>query len=343
MSTKIFKLLTGFSAIAVAGLLSLVPAKTTQASVPSSAPSSVPTGSMTTSKITIYDYASVSAPAPTAPVPTSSIPIGPSPIRTTVYGSINWSYNLADPSNSPDTQTSSNPAFYFEIRRDDLQRARGYLDFIDNLNDSDNGTVSFSFSYLGTNYSGSAGLSYEAYGYMSFDAADDFRATMPPASSSPETTGSATTDSTPASTETPAPSDPAASTEPTAPADPAASTQPSAPVDPTVPSGAPLSDEEAAARAFSQAIAETVNEIEHASEGQVITCKGSGALSYRILAALAKTKGVTLIYTYEYKGIIFQSTITSELAAAAFSPEIEWYGPCFLAEHFPTGIVGVRL
>lgn len=337
MSSKIFKFLTGFSAIAVAGLLSLVPAKTTQASVPTSAPSSVPTGSMTTSKITIYDYASVSAPAPTAPVPSSSIPIEPSPIRTTVYGTINWSYNLADPSNSPDTQTSSNPALYFEIWRDDLQRARGFMDFIDYLNDSDNGTVSFSFSYLGTNYSGSAGLSYEAYNYMSFDTADDFRATMPPASNSPETTGSTTTDSTPASTETPAPSDPAASTQPSAPVD---STDPTVP---TVPSGTPLSDEEAAARAFSQAIAETVNEIEHASEGQVITCKGSGALSYRILAALAKTKGVTLIYTYEYKGIIFQSTITSELAAAAFSPEIEWYGSCFLAEHFPTGIVGVRL
>ena len=345
MSTKILKLLTGISAIAVAGLLSLVPAKTTQASVPQNAPSSVPSGtSSSANRIEVLDCR-----------PTPGNDCSPSPVST--YGSITWTHDTG--SSIPPIASGDPYSFKFRINSNNSQTVDASIRLIGRPYYACYGTASFTFTYNNVEYSGLINLSNPGNSqsaYTSGIQTDDFRTVIPPSpSASAEPTASvdpaastqpsASADPA-ASTQPSASADPAASTQPSASADPAASTQPGASTDPTVPtvpSGAPLSDEEAAARAFAQAITETVNEIEHASEGQVLTCKGSGALSYRILSALAKTKGVTLIYSFEYKGIIFQSTITSELAAQAFSPDIEWYGPCFLAEHFPTIITGVRM
>ena len=333
MSTKILKLLTGISAIAVAGFLSLVPAKNTQASVPQNAPSSVPSGtSSSANRIEVLDCR-----------PTPGNDCSPSPVST--YGSITWTHDTG--SSIPPIASGDPYSFKFRINSNNSQTVDASIRLIGSPYYACYGTASFTFTYNNVEYSGLINLSNPGNSqsaYTSGIQTDDFRTVIPP---SPSASAEPTASVDPAaSTQPSASADPAASTQPSASADPAASTQPGASADPTaptVPSGAPLSDEEAAARAFAQAITETVNEIEHATEGQVITCKGSGALSYRILAALAKTKGVTFIYSFEYKGIIFQSTITSELAAQAFSPEIEWYGPCFLAEHFPTIITGVRM
>ncbi|MBP5554635.1 MAG: hypothetical protein J6X94_07170 [Lachnospiraceae bacterium] len=69
----------------------------------------------------------------------------------------------------------------------------------------------------------------------------------------------------------------------------------------------------------------------------------NGAINYRIIKALANTQGVTLLYTFEYKGYVFTSAITSELAAQIFIEGEDWYGPCYIAKYCPTALVGVAL
>ena len=73
----------------------------------------------------------------------------------------------------------------------------------------------------------------------------------------------------------------------------------------------------------------------------VYECKG--AVNSRIISALAKSEGVTLLYTFEYEGYVFTSTITSEDAARIFSADIPWYGPCYIASNCPTVMVGVAV
>ncbi len=113
-------------------------------------------------------------------------------------------------------------------------------------------------------------------------------------------------------------------------------------------SGAPSGDP--AAKAFNEAINNTVNEIELAilglnadgtvNETRTVKYKSSGAISPKIISALAHAENVTLIYTFEYEGIIFQSAITSEAAAAMYSPTIPWYGPCYIATFCPPIPIG---
>ncbi len=337
MNTKILKLFTGISVLAAAGLLCLVPANTCRASVPSSAPSSVPSsrtshsGTITSESLYVADH---------------RIDTSASPVYTS--GSINWTFDV-ETSNYP--HRSQDPHIEIEINSDSSQTISAYIPFVYSLVSEDSGTASFNVTFDNVEYSGSVDLAHInpssspdlAYGEywkrLHGVITGDFRTVIPPATSGTTTSGTTTSGTTTSGTTTPETTTPGSTT-------PETTTPGTTTPDPatfTIPSGAPLSDDEASARAFAKAIDEIVNQIKNASEGQVIFCKGSGALSYKILAALAKTKGVTFIYTYEYEGIIFQSTITSELAAAAYSPEIEWYGPCFLAEHFPTGIVGVRL
>ena len=67
----------------------------------------------------------------------------------------------------------------------------------------------------------------------------------------------------------------------------------------------------------------------------------NGAISEKIIRALAQSEGVTLIYTFEYEGYTFRSTITSELAKEIMSPDIPWYGPCYIACNCPTEFVAV--
>ncbi len=102
---------------------------------------------------------------------------------------------------------------------------------------------------------------------------------------------------------------------------------------------------------MSQEIASEINDIKLASNGlnpdgtvsadKTITIEGKGALNSNVMRTLANSDGVTVNYTYEYQGYRFMSTITSEGAAKIFSEDIAWYGPCFLANNFPTAMIGV--
>ncbi len=102
---------------------------------------------------------------------------------------------------------------------------------------------------------------------------------------------------------------------------------------------------------FSEEITTTVEDIVKAAQGinhdgsenpqKVVFYNCNGAVNYRIIQALAKTQGVTLLYTFEYQGYVFTSAITSEMAAQIFIEGEDWYGPCYIAKHCPTVLVDV--
>ena len=74
---------------------------------------------------------------------------------------------------------------------------------------------------------------------------------------------------------------------------------------------------------------------------KVVFYNYNGAINYRIINALAKTQGVTLLYTFEYQGYVFTSAITSENAANIILENEDWYGSCYIAQNCPTALVGV--
>ena len=102
---------------------------------------------------------------------------------------------------------------------------------------------------------------------------------------------------------------------------------------------------------MSQEIASEINDIKLASNGlnpdgtvsadKTITIEGKGALNSNVMRTLANSDGVTVNYIYEFAGYKFMSTITSAGAASIFTEDIPWYGPCFLANNFPTAMIGV--
>lgn len=102
---------------------------------------------------------------------------------------------------------------------------------------------------------------------------------------------------------------------------------------------------------MSQEIASEINDIKLASNGlnpdgtvstdKTITIEGKGALNSNVMRTLANADGVTVNYIYEFAGYKFMSTITSAGAASVFTEDIPWYGPCFLANNFPTAMIGV--
>lgn len=102
---------------------------------------------------------------------------------------------------------------------------------------------------------------------------------------------------------------------------------------------------------MSQEIASEINDIKLASNGlnpdgtvsanKTITIEGKGALNLNVMRTLANSDGVTVNYIYEFAGYKFMSTITSAGAASVFTEDIPWYGPCFLANNFPTAMIGV--
>ena len=102
---------------------------------------------------------------------------------------------------------------------------------------------------------------------------------------------------------------------------------------------------------MSQEIASEINDIKLASNGlnpdgtvsadKTITIEGKGALNSNVMRTLANSDGVTVNYIYEFAGYKFMSTITSAVAASVFTEDIPWYGPCFLANNFPTAMIGV--
>ncbi|MBP8968507.1 MAG: hypothetical protein KBG42_04405 [Lachnospiraceae bacterium] len=102
---------------------------------------------------------------------------------------------------------------------------------------------------------------------------------------------------------------------------------------------------------FRKSINDKVTEIELAVKGlnadgsidesKTVEYNCKGAINHKIIEALAKAEGVTLIYTFEYQGYVFTSTITSADAAKMYSPDIDWYGPCYIANNCPTAMIGV--
>lgn len=99
-------------------------------------------------------------------------------------------------------------------------------------------------------------------------------------------------------------------------------------------------------------INQTANEVALAVQGmnfdgsanpaKIVECEG-GALNGIIMNSMTKAPGVTLFFDYNYAGYRFRSAITPELAAQYFSTDIPWYGPCYIAERFPTVMTGPAL
>lgn len=71
-------------------------------------------------------------------------------------------------------------------------------------------------------------------------------------------------------------------------------------------------------------------------DARVIEFNVGTALPKDVIKALANSTGVTLKFTFVYEGFEFCVTITSEDAKRIYDPEIDWYGPCFLAQNCPT-------
>lgn len=71
-------------------------------------------------------------------------------------------------------------------------------------------------------------------------------------------------------------------------------------------------------------------------ENRVIEFSEGDALPRDVIAALANSKDVTLKFTFVYKGFEFCTTITSEDAKRLNNPSVIWWGPCYLADNFPT-------
>lgn len=278
MNKKILTILTGVSALVVAGLLSFIPASVSRAAGPSMGPAPV------TYEIYITDRSNCVIPQSNTPAP-SEAPAA-SPIYTTVPGTVNWTYSNIEPSN---LTAPASQAFEFEIRRDGTQGVYAYTSFRNNNNSSACGTASFSFTYSGTQYAGTIDLFYAPCWQNAIEGEmEGFFEYIPP-------------------------------------------------VNP-------------AANEFYAAIDNTVNAIGLAIQGfnadgtvnetRTVEYKSSGAISPKIIYALAHAENVTLIYTFEYEGIIFQSAITSEAAAAMYSPTIPWYGPCYIATFCPPIPIG---
>lgn len=294
MNKKFLSILTGVSALAVAGLLSIIPSSVSHAA-PSQAPATVTT-------IHVEDHRSGYA-----------YPDG-SPAATDVNCEFEYSYsgraNICNVSfrylQFTISQSGTAQQLNCDGRIDDTVSSFGPRI---TMRDSISGT--FRFTYAGSNYAASIHTSVaptdSGYsGAFSFYETDDYE--IHP--SNPSTPGT-----------------PAAPSE-----------------NPGTPSDDP------AAKAFNEAINNTVNEIELAilglnadgtvNETRTVEYKSSGAISPKIIYALAHAENVTLIYTFEYEGIIFQSAITSEAAAAMYSPTIPWYGPCYIATFCPPIPIG---
>ncbi len=282
MNKKFLSILTGVSALAVAGLLSIIPASVSHAA-PSQAPATVNT------TIHVYDMRSGYA-----------SPSG-TPAETDVNCEFEYSY-----SGTATTIGVNFYNFYFSVN-DTTQTIQGDCSLFTSpapnnfFSQGDTIGGTFRFTYAGSNYAASINTSVAPTcngegGSFSFNETVDYEV------------------------------------------------HPSNPSTPGTPSDDP------AAKAFNEAINNTVNEIGLAilglnadgtvNETRTVEYKSSGAISPKIINALAHAENVTLIYTFEYEGIIFQSAITSEAAAAMYSPTIPWYGPCYIATFCPPIPIG---
>jgi len=369
MNHKMLKLLTGFSALAVAGLLSLVPVSVSKAAEmpsasPSAEPPAVPSATYTNTfqlKIDEYDD------------PTSNDPDRTSYTQCT----LNWSFLGIDQVTSIDIDADDIVFIISNVDRTQFFR----IDQINLETDDSNscysifsGTMSYNFIYNGGVYSGSTGvdpcptddqLAYIFGERIDCQAPSALPSEEPsvspspsedpeiPASASPSTVPSgvpASPSGVPASASPSATPSTEPSNEPTATPSVEPSTTPSE--EPSLPAE---DDDDSAVKEFYENINNTVNEIENAIsdintvidengkeviEPKVIEYNCNTAISARIIKAMTEAKNVTLLYTFEYDGIIFRAVITPEQAALIFNENTKWYGPCYIAENFPTVPIG---
>ena len=342
MYKKILNVLTAVSALAVAGLLSIIPASVAHASAPSQPVSQTPETFEFSETIQVLDYTGLGI-EPTLEVSASPVSVS----------NKTASFNISFSGMSDDGREWRN--FYFESRfqifSSDTQMImmRAYVPY-ESFNYESSATGSFNFEYNNNNYSGNIRLypmsSVAALGgegtdnYITFDPIStetpDVDIDMPPAS--PDTDN---VDETP-STDAPSTSDPV---------DPVDTEGEGDESDPEVPEiivgGGEVPDD----KAFYEEIEKKVKEIALASQGRsadgspnplkVVEYKTTGAISSKIIKALMNSEGVTLIYTFEYEGYVFTSAITSEMAAQIFIEGEDWYGPCYIAKHCPTVLVDV--
>ncbi len=299
---KFLSILTGVSALAVAGLLSIIPSSVSHAA-PSQAPARVNTTIHVEDRRSGYD------------------PNSANPYPTNVNCEFEYSLSSDETSNGECYFDSLQFSVYDDAQDNELE---GNGKFPCLFNDGDTISGTFRFTYDGMNYAASISTDLypvESSSFTYFDVnvdGNNIHATVSP-SSSPATSNNPVNPSTPGT--------PAAPSE-----------------NPGTPSGDP------AAKAFNEAINNTVNEIELAilglnadgtvNETRTVEYKSSGAISPKIINVLAHAENVTLIYTFEYEGIIFQSAISSEAAAAMYSPTIPWYGPCYIATFCPPIPIG---
>ncbi len=291
MNKKFLSILTGVSALAVAGLLSIIPASVSHAT-PSQAPATVTTIHVEDSRSGYAD------------------PSG-TPFETDVNCEFEYSY-----SGNATILGVYFRGFNFSVG-DTTQTIQGNCSLTttpapnNSFDQADTIGGTFRFTYAGSNYAASINTSVNPTnsawsGTFSFYETGDYEVHP----SNPSTPGT--------------------------------------PAAPSENPGAPSDDP--GAKAFNEAINNTVNEIGLAilglnadgtvNETRTVEYKSSGALSPKIIYALAHAENVTLIYTFEYEGIIFQSAITSEAAAAMYSPTIPWYGPCYIATFCPPIPIG---
>lgn len=291
MNKKILSILTGVSALAVAGLLSIIPASVSHAA-PSQPVSPATYNATSTVNVTVLDGRATSSPDPTY-----------------VSGTVDWTVTGVQTFTSISNHISATIEIYTNSdQRFEISPSSARLTAYDCF---DAYTIaSFHFTYDGTTYEGSVNasctpdsLSSGHLGGLSVSASGNFA--VPATSSSSSSTTA---------------------------------------------SGSVPSEGDPAAKEFNEAINNTVNEIGLAIQGlnadgtvnesKTVEYKCRGAISPKIIYALAHAENVTLIYTFEYEGIIFQSAITSEAAAAMYSPTIPWYGPCYIATFCPPIPIG---
>ena len=109
-------------------------------------------------------------------------------------------------------------------------------------------------------------------------------------------------------------------------------------------------DEVSAVEAYYEEINDTCDDIEKAAKGlnhdgsanagNIIVYDAGGALNSQIMKAVASNPGANVFVDYTYMGIKFRSALVPAVATQVSAENIPWYGPCYLASHFPTMIIG---
>ena len=384
MYKKILNVLTAVSALAVAGLLSIIPASVSCAAAPSQPVSQVQNTIQFNDTIEVLDWRGTDIEPTFGIIDTSE--------RPTSYcnKSASFEFTFSGLSEYADWRNSLSLRAQFHVFSSAYQLIQVNVDVpYESMTNQAEATGTFRFVYDNNGYSGNLRLtpvqSSPVLGVTEIDDYNNFTTdptpSAPPQSSStaepwntaepsytvepwntaePESTGESTSTEEPSSTDESASTAESEATTTTAasessddaePVVPGTLVNPITPVNPENPSGHIGGGEVPNDKAFYEEIERKVDEIRLASQGlsadgspnpsRVVNYNTTGAISSRIIKALMNSEGVTLIYTFEYEGIIFRSVITSESARAMYSETIDWYGPCYVAIFCPPVPIGL--